>query len=263
MSWNLQNRYPVITSRETLPYNWGAQCVSELQVLNSHPRQPLRHGDIIKADAGTFAQALQNAVDFANEDVKLAKLPRLLYAAYSSLLTDPKSGEIDPSWFSFGNGQSGKKLLLDVSQLIDALQPEELTPALTGKGQPVATKSLRWHPAEFRPAAYRSHDPGTKLKGDAMLDLPACNVLAFIGLTFYPTIGTSKGTKTLGFSYLDRAWWYHWPVWESPLSIDELQTCLHCTPDYLRQERGFAQTWKSRRFSSEKSLYFAPAQLAS
>ena len=258
--WDGEEHLPTLCGNKQLPDDWPGDLLSALKELMQAPTNSLMHGDIIKAEYQVFRDAVNRAVAFSTSGHRLAKLPVILYSCYSSQL-ESDGGVVEPSGFSFGNGQSGKKLLLDVGQLIDEMTPSNLIETLLGKASPVVAKSLRWNPVEFRPAAYRNHDPGSKQKGDETKDHPALNVLAFFGLTFYPTVPTASGGKTAGLLRKNGEDWFLWPIWSDGLSADEIASLVCAEPVQWIPSRGTATVWRSKRFSSDKSLYFAPAEL--
>jgi hypothetical protein len=263
LAWEAKQGYPKISTITPLSSSWPSIVVSSLQNLEKDPAHPLKHGKKIKTECSNFRTAVLGALAFAKQPVPLAGIPALLYASYSSQLSGEEENFVDPTRLSFGNDQSGKNLLLDVCELIAGLDADEFLESLLGNRKPVAKKSLRWNPVEFRPSAYRSHDP----VDDKHLDQPTHNVLAFIGLTFYPTVPSSVGVATLGFP-LEHQSFFHWPIWGDPLTTDEVTTLVHQLPciDGEIDRRvlcgyGAKRIWRSRRFSSDKSLYFAPAEL--
>lgn len=260
LGWQALSRVPVLSFRDPLPANWCAELIAALQSLAKIPDPPFIHGEIIKVEHAVFRQGVERAVEFAATEHPLARLPLLLYAAYSSQIAGD-GGLVEPSGFSFANGQSGKKLLLDVSQLIAAMDADSFSETLAGTAQPVAAKSLRWNPSEFRPAAYRSHDPGSKLKGDEGRDHPALNVLAFCGLTFYSTVPVlSGGGATIGMHRAKGETHFLWPIWSHPLRPDEIGSLVCASPEAWTPATETIAVWKSKRFSSDKSLYFAPPE---
>lgn len=260
LAWIQNGALPTIHTSSELPTDWSAKLANELQTLADHPAQPIRHHKIIRTTSSEFRHAARRSVCFGDSDHPLAALPGQLYAAYSSQLTDENSDQVIPTAFSFGNGQSGKNLLLDIHQLITALNPDEFITAVSGRAKPVPAKTLRWNPSEFRPAAFRGPNPGVKIKGDDILDVPAFNVLAFFGLTFFPCVATSHGDRTLGFISGRNGLRFAWPIWESPLDSLEILGLVGQKTDAMTSRPGVIRTWQSRRFSSDKSLYFTPAE---
>ena len=260
LRWCPDTITPELRGDKPLPDNWAATLVAALLDLVQLPGKPMAHGEIIKTSYESFRAATQRAVEFARTDHPLANIPLLLYSCYASQIPS-ENGDIEPSGFSFGNAQSGKKLLLDATQLIERLDVEELLATLQGKAEGVAAKTLRWNPTEYRPAAYRSHDPGSKHKGDGTLDFPALNVLAFFGMTFYPVVATATGATTAGMFRLGRQSFFLWPAWSTPLSVEEIASLLVSDLTTQGSEVGVDRVWRSRRFSSDKSLYFAPAEI--
>jgi CRISPR-associated endonuclease/helicase Cas3 len=257
LGWDAPRGTPRLYTTQTLPDDWSAVLTSSLHSLAADPARPLFHGSIIKTDSNAFRQATENALKFAMEsEHALRALSPLLYAAYSAQTLD--DGGLHVTAFSFGNGNSGKNLLLDVSQLIAAMKPGDLDAALAGTLKPISAKSLRWHPAEFRAGAYRSHDPGKGIKGDDTLDQPAFNVLAFFGLTFYPCAPRVRGDFTLGMHRREGGTGFEWPIWCASLGPDAVSSILHQTSD-TAPTRGIERFWRSRRFVSDKSIYFSPA----
>ena len=175
------------------------------------------------------------------------------------------------SGFSFSNGQGGKELLRDVCDLIrDEFNAGNLEADLQGSRRRTA-KTLRWNPAENRTAAYRAHDPGGGVKGDDLLDSPCANVLAFLGLSFYPVAERGREAVTLGISGSVDQVGFRWPVWASPLAPDVVASLLHhpCIHGAagsagLLAATGISAVWCSRRLKIGTppaiSLYFSPAR---
>jgi hypothetical protein len=259
LSWSPDQGIARLHLTETLPPNWCQTLVADLQSLETDPLSPLFHGEIIKADFQVYRVAVRRAVEFGKSNHALAALPEFLFAAYGGQMADPKNGQIEPTLLSFANRQSGKSLLRDARELIRALDADGIHAALIGDGKPVLGKSFRWTPQEYRPAAYRAHVPGSKVKGDQALDIPAFNVLAFIGLASVPTCNVQDDTLTAALHRDQTGWSFRWPIWSTPLSVDEATALLafpasRSLPDVVR-------TWKSRRLVAEKSVYFAPATL--
>lgn len=262
LAWK-RNGTPNIHLVNGLPNKWHLEMIGALKELFGRDPSPVCHGNVIKSESNAFRNAVQKSLEYQDSDAPLALLPSLLYASYSSQLTEEKGDKVEPTWFSFSNGQGGKNLLKDIQEMVKLLEPEEFLKSLVGEGVPVSAKSFRWNPIEFRSAAYRSHDPGSGVKGDDTLDFPVFNIMAFIGLSFYPTVPGKSGGWTLGFVAEKRRNYFQWPIWEMPLRPVEVSTLLHAAPEQMNPQRGVNQIWRSRRFSAEKSLYFAPAEMVS
>lgn len=262
LSWKPDGGYPHIHFKSALPTNWCQQLISCIQSLEEDPLSPLFHGEIIKADCQVFRDAVAKAVSFKNAEHPLAALPELMFAAYGGQTPDPKTGTIEPTIFSFANGQSGKSLLRDAKELIRLWQADETLAALNGTGIPISGKSFRWTPQEYRPAAHRAHDPGSKIKGDEALDYPSSNILAFFGLSCLPSISTADGCSTTAFLRDDNGWSFHWPVWSHPLSVEETIALITAPQELRFSIPDVFRFWKSRRLVAEKSVYFAPATIA-
>lgn len=261
LSWNEENGFPAIHTPIALAEDWGNQLLSQLKNLTEHDESPCFHGDVIKTETRQLRGAVEKARQFTQSLHPFALLPQWLYACYAGQLPDENDGKAEPTAFSFANGQGGKNLLRDVKELIQSIDAINFEKSLLGVVDPIAAKSMRWNPKEYRPAAYRAHNPGTKLKGDETLDFPAFNILAFFGLTFYPSVPTAKNSKTLGFSGKRGPEAFYWPIWETPLEADSLLTLLCLPVETFCREMGVSHVWSSRRFSADKSLYFAPASI--
>lgn len=262
LSWEETTGFPLLHTRQALPADWSAELAASLKEIANDPAKPLFHGDIIKTTPEAFQIALKKSLRYARDsNHPLRDVALMLYAAYSSQCIDKDGMHI--SAFSFGNGQSRKKLLLDVFQLINSIQPEGISKSFAGTQPAISAKSFRWNPNEFRPAAYRPHDPGKGIKGDDTPDRPEVNVLAFFGLAFFPCVPRIAGGATCGiFRKADGAG-FEWPVWTTPLSPDVVASLVSSPPDRATPRCGVNRRWRSRRFSSDQSLYFAPATMVS
>lgn len=269
MAWRADG-HPSYTAAEALPENFLEIIASRLKELNVRQPHPFVHHKVIKVPLSDYRNAVQGSL----AHYKQTKIPAALYAAFGSQTHDAVKGEVSPTSFSFSNGQGGKELLRDISDLLGKeLSASQLHSDLFG--YPTAkkdAKSFRWHPVEYRAAAYRAADPGGNIKGDVIPDHPTLNILAFFGLGFYPVVDRAAREFTCGFSRRrnDRglADYFTWPVWETPVDADTLSSlilhpALHSeTLDpFILKSLGCRRAWCSRRFSADKSLYFSPAIL--
>lgn len=272
MCWNKAG-HPRLHLSASLPNDWTAILVSELQALNSHEPHPFVHNKIIKVSHSEFRAAIDRSLAFRDSESAVAALPCALYAAYGSQIHAKDESKASPSAFSFANAQSGKELLRDIRELISknftpAGLHEFLTCSPSGRRD---GKSFRWHPAELRTAAYRAHDPGSKITGDVIHDYPESNILAFFGLSFYPVVDTEKRELTLGISRVRQLGdCFTWPVWETFHSCDSVFTLLHHPIIHADHADGAATmplgisgAYRCIRMKVGKaptiSLYFSPA----
>jgi len=261
LSWS--DHCPILRFSGQLSETWSEELTLALQALASAPENPLFHGDVIKTSAGNFRAAIRNAQGFPEKsDSPLKKIPALLYAAYSSQLTDDSGEYVIPTAFSFCNGQGGKKLLLDVSQLISSLNPFEFQETMVGTAKPKDAKSFRWNPSEYQVASYRSHDPGSGISGDINYDFPALNILAFIGLSFFPSVPQNKNGNTLGMAKDAKKRFFRWPVWGELLVPSEISIILGSDIVNTGDRNsclslGIERAWESPRFTDDKgNTYF-------
>ena len=263
LAWDVVQGHPILWTAQELPADWSARITRSLHELVRDsvktPKGPLFHGAVIKTSPEQFRGAAEASLVVGEQSASnpLAALAPMLYAAYAPQTED--RGEMEFSWFSFGNGQGGKNLLLDAAQLTAGLEPDDIRLSLLGQALPKSAKGLRWNPAEFRAAAYRSHDPGKGIKGDDTLDFPSFNVLAFFGLTFFPCVPTQRRGLTAGMHSQERETFFQWPVWSPPLGPCVISSLVLLSPDGRHPARGIEHWWQCRRFSSDKSLYFASA----
>jgi hypothetical protein len=267
LSWS-PDGIPAFTSTTPLPGTFLESAVSYLKNLNIQKPHPFVHHQVIKVALDDYRKAVARSLEFYSE----SKLPAALYAAYASQIHDQKEGDASPTSFSFSNGQGGKELLRDISELLNReWNAAQLQADLAGDlGARKEAKSFRWHPLENRAAAYRAADPGTKIKGDVISDHPSLNVLAFFGLSFYPVVDRVAREFTCGFSRRKNnsspADYFTWPIWETPLSASALSSLLlhpalhsETLAPFTSKSLGCLRVWCSRRFSADKSLYFSPA----
>jgi hypothetical protein len=267
MAW-LADGHPSFSAAEALPDDFLERLVSGIKELNARQPHPFVHNKVIKVPLPVYRSAVRRSLECDRHP----GISTALYAAYGSQIHDAEKGEVSPSNFSFSNGQGGKELLRDISELIESeLSAPQLLADL--KGEATATKdakSFRWSPVEYRSAAYRAADPGRSIKGDVVLDHPSLNILAFFGLTFYPVVDRSARELTCGFTRRKGgrgiADYFTWPVWAAPLTVDTLSSLLlhpalhsEACDAFMLRSLGCQRVWMSRRFSADKSLYFSPA----
>lgn len=259
LSWAPDKGFPLLRLETELPMDWSDQIVSDIQFMEKDPLSPLFHGKVIKAEYEVFRQAVSRAVEFSQIQRPFHMLPERMFAAYGGQVADAKTNMIEPSLLSFANNQSGKLLLRDVRELIRDWTGQQVMDAISGSGKRIAAKSFRWGPHEYRPAAYRAHDPGAKVAGGEILDIPALNILAFFGMSLLPTVTTIDGCSTVAFQRDETGWCFHWPIWADWLSVSEISALLSLSINIVNTIPGVERCWHSRRLVAEKSIYFATA----
>jgi hypothetical protein len=264
--------HPVYQVCRDLPASCFEDLAALLKGLNTEKPHPFVHFKVIKVSLPAFRAAAKQSLERWSRLAVGDTLPAALYAAYGSQVHDAEKNEASPTSFSFSNGQGGKELLRDISELIEHdLSGSQLVRDLSGDpSSRKDTKSFRWHPAEYRAAAYRAPDPGGNVKGDVLPDRPSSNILAFFGLTFYPVVDRVARESTSGFSRRPAAngssEFFTWPIWDLPLDADTISSMLHHPGLHMEasdartmREIGCVRAWSSRRFSADKSLYFSAA----
>ena len=271
LAWN-NDGHPVMHVRLNLPDDWVALLCASVQALNRIEPHPFVHHKVIKVPQAAMRNHMTRSLEFVKSAGPLHHIPVALYSGFASQIHTDKDGMTNVTAYSFSNGQGGKELLRDVKELINSqMAPASLCGDLLGLPECRRdAKSFRWHPAEFRAAAYRPHDPGAGIKGDVLLDFASANVLAFFGLTFYPVVDRASREETLGLSSerlnRERSDYFTWPIWGQPIGIDAIASLLHHPAVHSAEKNpkvlaclGVKRLRRSRRFSSDKSLYFAPS----
>lgn len=116
--------------------------------------------------------------------------------------------------------------------------------------------SLGWDPSTMKLGAFTYKAP----TGMPNAGVRAAVWLAFESLPLFPCFYNGK-LRTRGFRSRGRTYWFHWPVWECPLSADVLRTLLSWptiladVPDTEELEaRGVVAVYRSARFKPNKYL---------
>lgn len=254
LSWKQQGGIPAITSVSALENDFTQQLWNFLRATKNQELSPLEPIPVEALSASDFRNKIRHSIS-ENEKFNLM----LLTAMASQTEMEKASRRSD---FIIESGQ--RRVIKGVC---DMLGKEDFGPALfeelMGRANPTkVSNSSRWNPAEFRSAAYTTTDPA---KTD-FLDHPGLNVIAFIGLTFYPVIDSSKSKSTPGFTRIDGKNQFSWPVWCEPLAPDEMKSLLHHheihspEPDYEHlQKIGVHRIWRSRKFGDANNKYFSTA----
>lgn len=174
--------------------------------------------------------------------------------------------------FQFARGSGHQYFLGTVYQLMERLDAERIQKMLFQRWDYSDEKlALRWDPIEDRRYALMDKDPTAsdrKVKSMWM-----ANLLAYRGLQLFPSVPTTHGLETTGWSEQSRRHFFRWPLWSVPVGFDALRTLLvldelHQT--YLDKKRlketGITAVYVSERIrvgsGANFKFNFAPAQLA-
>ena len=241
--------------QESLPDDWGNQMLAVLGQWQSSESNPFGHGKIESIEPAELRTIL---AIFQDESPLFTRY----YASLSSQIKHEKQGRrsefiIESASRSVLNGIND--LLLDTKKPIDIAADFLGTSSLRE-----VSNTSRWHPAEYKSAAYSASDPQSMKHRDR----PSLNIFALLGLSFYPVIDTSKGRKTPGIRRAPGITEFSRPTWEEPLSVDEIFSLLHHpavhdqeTDPTLLKGLGVAQIWRSRKFCPDgKNDYFSTAR---
>lgn len=257
LSWSSQKGIPSITSEHPLHHDFTQQIWNLLREIKIQDHSPLEPVPVEAVSPADFRKKVEQAI---KRDTKIEVL--LLAAMASQTEMEKASRRSD---FIIESGQ--RRVIKGVC---DMLAEEFFGPSLLdeieGRAIPVkVSNSSRWNPAEFRSAAYTTTDPA---KTD-FLDHPGLNVIAFIGLTFYPVVDSSKNKSTPGFTRTPGNNQFSWPIWSEPLAPDEITSLLHHPEVHfgelnhlLLSAIGIDRIWRTRKFGDANNKYFSTAMPA-
>jgi len=183
--------------------------------------------EVIRRPAGSYREFAQAAAASAAPGDRASA--DFAAACASEVVTAEKSDEVEPTRFSFANGQSGKYLLRDYRELAASLTPDLVRSALFASwAYHEASKALRWDPRERRLYALRADDPGTS----TVYTSHGGNALAFWGLTLLPSFPKADGTLVTTAFARHRAAdgkaadFFTWPVWGHAATPDVVRGLL-------------------------------------
>lgn len=225
----------------------------------------------VKSAPSRFAFTWSDQIKSASKDDFVAAMTKaradsdweslLWFAAFGTELCLSQNGSIEPTPFDMSVAR--QRFLADAVKLARALSGS------------AADISRSYHEALFGPWLYRDDqhslgwDPSTMKLGaftyKAPTGMPNAGVraavwLAIESLPLFPCFYDGK-LRTRGFRSRGRTDWFHWPVWECPISLDVLRTLLSWPPivadrpdpDEL-EARGVIAVYRSARFKPNKYL---------
>jgi hypothetical protein len=252
--WNTGGN-PVLHVTSQLPQIWATDTWQYLVSLAQSPVSPFRHGKIEMLECAELRKIL-------GSQEEMTSLQARFYPSLSAQINYEKGGRrshliIESANRSVLNG--ARDLLWD-----DTYRPD-LGADLIGKSTLAEVSNTpRWHPGEAQSAAYCAADP----KDSKLMDRRSLNVLALLGLTFYPVVDRARQRETLGTRKRtgeDRC--FSWPIHATLLGCDALSSLLHDSnlhstqPDATSlRSIGVTTAWRSRRFTLNQNDYFSPAE---
>jgi hypothetical protein len=121
--------------------------------------------------------------------------------------------------------------------------------------------SFGWDPTTIKLGAF-THKAPTVM---ANTGVRAAVWLAFESLPLFPCSISGGLLQTRAFRRDGRAFFFYWPVWESPISVAALELLLGLVPQATQEEllaRGVVAVYRSERFKPNKYLAsFRPPEL--
>jgi hypothetical protein len=226
-----------------------------------------RLGHIIGVKADVFDAFSQQALLWAGDTVPLPlrREPLDFVAAYGSSCCLSKKETVEPTLFSFSNGQGNQWLLEAFRTIRDSLCEQDLQRTLFDHwtySDPRPT--LRWDPRDCRLYALMASDPSGGQ--EPIQTMKAANYLAFLSLSMLPTMPGADGLKTAGFAKMSNGWFWSWPIWDVPVGIDCIRSLLTLAALHKEvPERselaafGIKQVCRSKRYVLKKNIYFSPS----
>lgn len=255
LSWTEHTGVAKLSMATALPDDWGKCLWSQLLEWKASDCNPFGHGKIEMIAPEAFRELLmkesQRSVFHARFYPALAaQIPREKMGRRSEFIIESASRSV----------LNGINSLLGLTRRIPDVADDF---AGIGSTYEVSNTS-RWNPAEFQSAAYMGSDP----EKTNVRDHVSLNIFALLGLTFYPVVDTTRGRRTLGMVREEGDLRFSWPVWNYPLSPDELGSLLHhpsvhCQLAEVTTLKGLGvfQVWRSRKFKQNgENLYFSMAQ---
>lgn len=255
LSWSRETGIPKLSLEVDLPSDWGKQILDIFLKWKASENNPFGYGKIESIDVSDFRSLLKKESERSEFHV-------YYYASLAAQIAHKDTGRRS----EFIIESASRSVLNGITALIDNQRsPIDIQADFEGRSvlREVSNTS-RWHPAEFKSAAYTSIDP----KDIKHRDLASLNVFALFGLGYYPTIDTQMGRKTLGISRVEKSTEFSWPVWQHPVDSISVASILHHPVIHQRdglletiKAMGVHQVWRSQKFKPDgKNYYFSPGR---
>ncbi len=119
---------------------------------------------------------------------------------------------------------AGNGLLAYARRICEATTRDDLEHALFESWTLMDSEcALRWDPSEYHGYALQWVDPSKEKTGSSR----GGNRLALMAIAMLPTVPTSSGAKTIGFTEIGRKrTWFSWPIWKKAVSLDVVRSLL-------------------------------------
>jgi hypothetical protein len=255
LSWSEKTGTPLLLLATPPPQDWGHRLWELLLSLKHSECNPFGHGKIESLGPEIFRRILLT-------ESKRSDFLAYFYPSLSAQIPHEKSGRRSEFIIESAN----RSVLKGVDDLLCSTRNvPDIVADFSGESRVrEVSNTSRWHPAEYQSAAYTATDP----KENKHCDRLSLNIVALIGLTFYPAVDTTRGRKTVGIRRIQRVTEFSWPVWSPPLRVEELTSLLHCPEIHSNTLNAIAlkaigvyQVWRSRKFCPDgKNDYFTTAR---
>ncbi|NLT69272.1 MAG: hypothetical protein GXX91_01095 [Verrucomicrobiaceae bacterium] len=256
LSWSRETGIPKLSLNTALPGDWGTKLLSTFLEWKASEHNPFGYGKIESIDVSDFRALLL-------KESERSEFHTRYYVSLAAQIPHEKSGRRS----EFIIESASRSVLNGIAALFENQRsPIDIQADFEGLGpMREVSNTSRWHPAEFKSAAYTSADP-QDLKHR---DFASLNIVALFGLSYYPTIDTQRGRKTLGIRRVDKCTEFSWPVWQHPIDSSTVASLLHHPSIHQREALseaikaiGVHQVWRSRKFKpdGQQNEYYSPAQ---
>jgi hypothetical protein len=298
LRWN-SDRNPILTiraetsiDRATLTHMLADAVTNTARTILSGQAYP---SDIIRIDVTAFRHFAQIG-RHQDESTANCRLRLALASAFGSdaITSDDDPPMIEPTRLSLANGNGHKTLLAhfrgmaiptDVSPSPKSRKTSKIDasvnapPTLVGLiGEAIfdgvlriedakSYYTFRWDPAELRGGAHLAKSPNDT----PMPSAPGANLLAVLGMSFFPAVPRSSGLATTGFFEVESREVFCWPLWHGQLSLDGAFSLLTLAGSNIREignawntDRGIFAVYGVERYKppGQNNVYFnAPFSL--
>jgi hypothetical protein len=178
---------------------------------------------------------------------------------------------IQDTAFRTMSGAGHQHFLKTMRDLIREATPAHLAKALFEPWRyddPIQGLSLRWNPADDARYAHQWVDPSKDTTRPRAGSVLGANALALAALPLFPTVPVGARLRTTAVSgHRANDTHFTWPIWESPISVDECRTLLAMAelqesspPPRALRARGVVTVYRSQRITVGKFRSFTPAR---